>query len=285
MFVSLLLQNLRHAGRALRFQPAFSTVAILTLALGIGATTAIFSVVYGVLLRPLPYEAADRLVHFGQTARNAPVEPVNGSISRLNFLDLQRASQTIQPMALFSAGRAVISAQDETDVVRTGSVTPEFFAVFKVTPIIGRTFTAAEDIPGGPRAVVIGYGYWLERLGGRADVLTQSIEISGVPWPIVGVAPRGFEFPNGARLWMPVRNDDRQCGRGCVYLNGIGRLVEGATPGAAQQEMSSLTATLEREFPGDNFNTTVMVQTLHDRTVGSVRLALIVVLGAVAMVL
>ena len=76
---------------------------------------------------------------------------------------------------------------------------------------------------------MISYGYWQERLGGRSDVLSQSVEISGVPWPIVGVAPRGFDFPDGARLWMPVRNDDQQCGRGCVFLNGIGRLADGAT--------------------------------------------------------
>src|SRR6185295_8693584 len=103
----------------------------------------------------------------------------------------------------------------------------------------------------------------------------------GVPWPIVGVAPRGFDFPAGARLWMPVRNNDQQCGRGCVYLNGIGRLADGVSPQAAQQEMTSIAAVLERDYPDSNFDTTVMVQTLHDRTVGNVRLALMVLLGAV----
>jgi hypothetical protein len=200
------------------------------------------------------------------------------------LLDFQRTSKTIQPMALFGGGRAVISAQDETDGARR-QCDDGFFDVFKLTPVVGRWFTANEDRPGGPRAVVIGYGYWQERLGGRADVLSQSVEIGGVPWPIIGVAPRGFDFPNGSRLWMAVRSDDEQCGRGCVFLNGIGHLVNGASPQAAQQEMASLAAALEREYPNDNFDVTVMVQTLHDRTVGSVRLALVVVLGAVAMVL
>jgi putative ABC transport system permease protein len=164
-------------------------------------------------------------------------------------------------------------------------VTPEFFTVFRAAPIRGRAFTADENLPTGPRAVVVSYGFWQERLGGAADVLSQSVEISGTPWPIVGVAPRQFDFPNGARLWMPVRNQDQQCGRNCVYLNGIGRLADGVSAEAAQQEMTSIAAALERDFPDANFNTTVMVQTLHDRTVGSVQLALVVLLGAVAMVL
>jgi len=280
-----LIQDFRVAVRTLLRHPSFSIVAVLTLGLGVGATTAIFSVVYGILLRPLPYVQSDRLVAFGQTAKNAPVEPVDGSSSHVNFLDWQRQSKTIQPMALYSGGRAVITNRGEADVVPIGSVTPEFFAVFGAAPVRGRTFTATEDLPTGPRAVVIGYGFWQERFGGRDDVLSQTVEISGVPWPIVGVAPRGFDFPAGARLWTPVRNDDQQCGRGCVFLNGIGRLADGVGAPAAQQELTSIAERLEREFPGANFNTTVMVQTLHDRTVGSVRFALQVLLGAVVLVL
>jgi putative ABC transport system permease protein len=280
-----LRQDLKVAVRSLARQRVFSLVAVLTLALGVGATTAIFSVVYGILLKPLPYAASDRLVTLGQTARSAPAEPVGGSTSHVNFLDWKRLSNAIPEMALFSGGRAVISNEGEADVVPIGSVTPGFFSVFRATPIVGRDFTADENRPTGPRAVVVSYGFWQERLGGRADVLTQSVEVSGVAWPIVGVAPRGFDFPAGARLWMPVRNNDEQCGRGCVYLNGIGRLADGATVDIAQQEMASIASTLEREYPDANTDVTVMVQSLHDRTVGNVRLALLVLLGAVAMVL
>ena len=280
-----LFQDLKIAVRALQRQRTFSLVAILTLALGVGATTAIFSVVYGILLKPLPYAASDRLVAFGQTARSAPEEPVDGSTAHVNFLDWQRQSRTIPQMALYSGGRAVISHAGEADVVPIGSVTPGFLDVFRATPIIGRDFTGDENLPTGPRAVVVSYGFWQERLGGRDDVLSQSVEISGMPWPIVGVAPRGFDFPNGARLWTPVRNNDAQCGRGCVYLNGIGRLADGATVEAAQQEMAVIADALAREYPNANTDVTVMVQSLHDRTVGNVRLALIVLLGAVAMVL
>lgn len=278
-------RDLRIAVRTLLRHRTFSIVAMVTLALGVGATTAIFSVVYGILLRPLPYVEAERLVAFGGTARSAPSEPVDGSISHLNFLDYQRATRSIEAMALYSGGRAVLSNQGEADVVRIGSVTPDFFAVFKAAPMIGRSFTAEENLPTGPRAAVVSYGFWQERLGGSDDVLSQAVEISGVRWPIVGVAPPGFDFPEEARVWLPVRNNDQQCGRGCVYLNGIGRLADGVTPEAAQEEMTALAAALEREFPDDNFDSTVMVQTLHERTVGSVQLALVVLLGAVAMVL
>jgi putative ABC transport system permease protein len=278
-------QDIRVAVRSLLRQRTFSLVAILTLGLGVGATTAIFSVVYGILLKPLPYADADRIVTFGQTSGTAPAEPVVGSTSHVNFLDLKRQSTTLQPMALYVGGRAVISGAGGADVVQIGRVTPEFFAVFQASPLLGRGFTAEENLPNGPRATVISYGFWQERFGGRHDVLSETVEISGLPWPVVGVAPRGFEFPPGARLWLPVRNNDEECGRGCVYLNGIARLSEGATPQAAQREMASIAASLERAFPDSNTDVTVMVQTLHDRTVGDVRLALMVLLGAVAMVL
>jgi predicted permease len=280
-----LLQDFKIAARTLARQRTFSLVAILTLGLGVGATTAVFSVVYGILLKPLPYARSDRIVALGQTAKSVPAEPVSGSSSPVNFLDWKRQSKTIPLMALYSAGRTVISSQGDADVVRIGTVTPDFFAVFNAAPVRGRDFTAAENLPVGPRAIVVSHGFWQERLGGRDDVLSQSVEVNGVPWPIVGVAPRGFDFPAGARLWFPVRNDDQRCGRGCVYLNGIGRLADGISADAAQQEMTAIAAALERDYPDANFDTTVMVQTLHDRTVGNVRLALVVLLGAVAMVL
>ena len=278
-------QDLRVAFRSLIRHRTFSAFAVLTLALGIGATTAIFSVVYGILLRPLPYLEAERIVAFGQTARSAPAEPVDGSSSHVNFLDWQRRSKTIPVMAAYGGGLAVISHQGEAEVVRTGSVTPAFFDVFRASPVIGRAFTSEENLPTGPRAIVISFGFWQERFGGRPDVLSQTIEIGGAAWPIVGVAPRGFDFPARARVWMPVRNNDQQCGRGCVYLNGIGRLADGIGVSVAQQEMSSIAAALESEYPSANFDTTVMVQSLHERTVGSVQLALVVLLSAVGMVL
>ncbi len=280
-----LLQNFRVAIRSLLRHRGFTLVAVITLGLGIGATTAIFSVVYGILLRPLPYPDADRLVAVGQTLRSNPAEPVSGSVSHVNFLDWQRDSKAISTMALFSGARMVVANLGDADVVTGAVVTPRFFEVFTSLPVMGRTFNDDEDRPGGPEAIVVSHQFWRERLGGRADVLLQVVEVNGRPRPIVGVTPPGFDFPRRAQLWMPVKNNDEQCGRGCVYLNGIGRLADGASVEAARLEMAAIAAHLEEEFPGANTDITVMVQTLEDRTVGSVRLALIVLLGAVAMVL
>ncbi|MGE0862723.1 MAG: ABC transporter permease [Vicinamibacterales bacterium] len=280
-----LLQNLKVATRSLLRHRAFSLAAVLTLALGIGAATAIFSVVYGVLLRPLPYPEADRLVTLGQTAKDDPAEPVGGSVSPVNFLDWQREAKTIDEMALVTGGRFVVTNLGDADVVDGGVVSPGFFGVMKSPPMMGRDFTNEENLPVGPRAIIVSHSFWQDRMGGRADVLQQSIEVSGIPRQIVGVAPPGFDYPNQARLWGPVRNDDTQCGRSCVFLDVIGRLADGATPQAAQQEMTGIAAALEQAFPNDNTNVTVMVQTLQDRTVGSVQLALMVLLGAVVLVL
>jgi predicted permease len=280
-----LIQNLKVATRSLLRQRAFSLAAVLTLALGIGAATAIFSVVYGILLRPLPYPESEQLVTLGQTARDNPAEPVGGSSSHVNFLDWKRESKTVAEMAMFGPSSFVITNLGDADVVRGAVVTPGFFSIFKSAPMMGRDFTAEENLPKGPRAIVVSHAFWQERLGGRADVLTQSIEVSGIPRPIVGVAPPGFELPSKARLWVPVANDDAGCGRDCVYLDGIGRLAENATPEAAQDEMTGIAAALEKAFPNENTNVTVMVQTLQDRTVGSVQLALTVLLGAVVLVL
>lgn len=280
-----LLQNLRVATRSLLRHRAFSLAAIVTLALGIGASTAIFSVVYGILLRPLPHTESERLVTLGQTAADNPTEPVSGSVSPANFPDWQRESKTVASMALYTGSRFVVTNLGDADVVEGGIVTPGFFSVFKAPPMMGRDFTDEENSPRGPQAVIVSHAFWQQRLGGRPDVLKQSIEISGVQRPIVGVAPPGFEFPIGARLWSPLRNDDNQCGRGCVFMNGIGRLADNASPQAAQQEFKAIAAALEKAFPGDNNNVTVMVQTLQDRVVGSVRLALVVLLGAVVLVL
>ena len=244
-----LIQNLKVATRSLLRHRSFSLAAVLTLALGIGAATAIFSVVYGVLLRPLPYPESDRIITLGQTAKDNPIEPVGGSVSPVNFLDWQREAKTVSEMALVSGGRFVITNLGDADVVQGGVVSPGLFSVMKRPPMMGRDFTHEENLPGGPRAIIVSHSFWQERMGGRADVLEQSLEVSGIPRPIVGVAPPGFDYPNKARLWAPVRNDDTQCGRGCVFLNGIGRLADDATPEVAQQEMTAIAAALETPSP------------------------------------
>ncbi|MEZ5294316.1 MAG: ABC transporter permease [Vicinamibacterales bacterium] len=280
-----LFQDLRIASRTLARHPGFSLVAVLTLALGIGATTALFSVVYGVLLRPLPYADADRLVTIGQVTKGSGQPAVDGSVSHLNYLDWKAQARSIASMAIWARSRFIVTNLGDADVVDAAVVSTDFFRTFRASPVMGRAFTDEEDRANGPLAIVVSHAFWQERLGGRADVLSQVVEISGRPRPIVGVAPPGFDFPAGARLWMPLANDDENCGRACDYTNGIARLADGATLADAGAELTSIAAALETAYPDANANVGVDVTSLTDRLVGDVRLALFVLLGAVGLVL
>ena len=278
-------QDLRVAVRTLVRHRSFTLVATLTLALGIGATTALFSVVYAVLLKPLPYTGSERLLAIGQVTKGSGQHAVDGSVSHLNYLDWKREARTVQSMALWSRSRVIVTNLGDAEVFDAATVSPDFFRVFEALPIAGRTFSEEEDRPAGPLAIVVSHGFWQARLGGRMDVLSQAVEIGGRLRPVVGVAPPGFDFPHGANFWLPVASDDQQCGRGCVYSNVIARLNDGVAVEAARAELVSIAASLETEFPAANAGVTVDVMTLRDRTVGDVRLALSILLAAVGMVL
>ena len=280
-----LTHDFRVALRSLLKRPGFSLVAVLTLALGAGLTTAIFSVVYGILLRPLPYRDADRIVMLWQTARDNPQPSVIGTTSHLNYLDWRREAKSFEAMALYGAARSVLTGLGEAEVVRGGVVTPGFFEAFGAAPIRGRSFTDADDVPNGPRVVIVSYGFWHERLGGKDAAVGSPIEISGRSYEIVGVAPQGFDFPRRARFWRPLQNDDQQCGRSCVYTDGIGRLKAGVTLETARAELDAIARRLERAYPNANTNVAIGAATLKDATVGEVRPALRILLAAVVMVL
>jgi putative ABC transport system permease protein len=282
--MKLLLHDARVGLRSLLRHRGFSLVAVLTLALGTGAATAIFSIVNSVLLRPLPYTDANRIVMVWQTARDNPAPTPGGSVSHLNYLDWKRQAKSLSDVALFSGANFIISGAGDAEVVRGAVVTTDFFRVFKA-PLQGREFTVQEDRPGGPDVVVVGHGFWQERLGGRSDVIGSTIEVTGRQRQVVGVAPAGFDFPRGARIWAPLRNDDRACGRDCVFTDGIARLADGVTVDAAREEMRVLSGRLEEAYPNANTNTLAAVATLQDQTTGGVRLALLMLLGAVGMVL
>jgi putative ABC transport system permease protein len=283
--MDVLFHDLRISIRALLRRPGFTLVAVLTLALGIGATTALFSVVHGVLLRPLPYAQSERIVSLWQTARDNPKKNQFGSVSHPNFLDWKRQAGSLVSMALYSGANYIVTGLGEAEVVQGAIVSPGFFGVFKASPLAGREFTDADDVANGPRVAVVSYGFWTERLGGRSDVIGSALEMSGRSYEIVGVAPPGFGFPRDARIWTPIQNDDKACGRDCVSLNGIARLADGVSVASARQEMQAIAYRLEQAFPGANTNVTVGVATLQEEMVGDVQPALLMLLGAVTMVL
>ncbi|HEX2166404.1 MAG TPA: ABC transporter permease, partial [Longimicrobiales bacterium] len=278
-----LVPDLRYSVRSMLQRPGFTFAALLTLALGIGATTAMFSVVQGVLLRPLPYDAVERLAIFGQGERGGDPDQIS-SISVANFTDWREQSSSFESMALYSRAQITLTGFGDAETVAGAQVTPDFFRVFGAEPMIGRTFTEDESRPTGPEAVIVSHQFWQERLGGDADVLRRTLNIRGVQTPIVGVTPAGFEYPTGARLYIPVRNGEG-CGRGCVYLVGIALLRPDATLDQARTELVGIASRLEQQYPEANTDVTASLRSLTDVVVGDVRRALLVLLGAVFMVL
>ncbi len=276
-------QDLRFAWRTLLSRRGFTLVAVLTLALGIGATTAIFSVVHGVLLRPLPYAQSDRLVHVWQSAKDSP--PGERLLSHPNFQDVGAEARSIESISQVDGVNLTVSADGGAELVRGGEVSDGFFHVFRAPLLLGREFTALEDRYQGPLVAVISEGYWRERLGARSDVVGSTIRIGGADHEIVGVVRAGFSYPDDARIWVPVQNNDEGCGRGCVTHVAVARLAAGATLGQANAELAALHARLEKAYPRSSAGGALVAASMRSVVVGDVQPALVIVLGAVLMVL
>jgi predicted permease len=279
------LKELKLATRSLLRRPGFTLVAGTTLALGIGATTAIYSVVNSVLLRPLPYPDADRIVGLWERSTDEPREVIRGQASRLDFRDWQAEATSFEAMAQYRNANVTLSGDDGAELVPGAEATDGFFAVFGATPVLGREFTPEEGRFRGPRVAILGYGFWQERLGGRTDVIGSTLRLEGGTYEVVGIAPEGFDYPNGARIWLPVQNDDEGCGRGCQLFAGVGRLRAGATEERARPELETVAARIEREYPDSNARVTADLAALQEILVGDARTGLFVVFGAVVMVL
>jgi predicted permease len=279
-FIDHFLRDLRYAGRSLRRSPGFAALAVLIMALGIGANTAVFSVVNAVLLKPLPYPGADRIVTLS-TAFLATGQ-TQGLVSIGNFKDWQDQSTSFEAMATYRGGEYPVTPGDAAEYARLSSVSAEFFRVFAVEPLIGRTFTPEEMEPGS-RAVLISHAYWQGRLGGDPRVLGRTIRVGNDPWPIVGVLPPGFQFPRGVDLWAP--QQARSASRTRHYLFAVGRLKPGVSLERAQTELTAIAASLEQQFPESNKARGVAATRLQDELVGDVRLTLYLLWGVVALVL
>jgi predicted permease len=272
-------QDARYGLRTLARAPGFTVAAVLALALGIGATTAIFSVVDAVLLRPLAYARPHRLAVV-LTRGTGPVAPGN-------FLDWRRDATSFERMGAAEAWGTNLGGNDRPEHVDGVRLTSDIFPLLGVPPQLGRTFASDEDQPGHAHVVVLGHRLWQRRFGGDAGVVGRSITLDGQPHVVIGVMPRGFEFPpfwaTGAELWAPLPLAERAGSRNGQSLRVFARLSPGATLEKARAEMATITSRLEKEYPGTNRN--VVVRTLDDIVVGDVRSALLILLGAVAFVL
>ena len=274
-------QDLRYGLRTMRRSPGFAAVAVLTLALGIGANTAIFSVVNAVLLRPLPYRDPARLVtvlHDGWK----PVAPAN-------FLDWREQSSSFESIAAAQLWSLTMTGRDRPEQLELLQTSAEMFHVLGVEAALGRTFAAGEDRPGREHVVVLSHGFWQRRFGAARDVVGQQVTLDGEPYTIVGVMPPGFQFApfwaTHAEAWVPLNLGRRLNDRRGQSLRVFARLKQGVTLGQAQAEMEAISRRLAEQHPRENEGLTVSVDPLHEKVVGKSRPALLVILGAVGFVL
>jgi putative ABC transport system permease protein len=280
-----LLQDIRYAARTLRKNPGFAAVAVLALALGIGANTAMFSVVYGILLRPLPYPDAERVavvyVHF------LPWDNPRGNMSMADFLDWKSQTTSFEDPSLYAAmgQRFDLTGHGASEQLHGASATTGFFTTLRAHPILGRTFLPGEDRPASPRVAVIGASLWRRRFGGRADALGQPITLNGIPCTVVGVMPAGFHFPLAdSEVWtnLLLVPPNR---RGPFFYRAFGRLKPGVTIQQAQAEANAIGRRIEQANPTAYSHLDLPVMSIRDALVGSVRTPLVVMICAVSLVL
>jgi putative ABC transport system permease protein len=277
-----MLQDLRTALRALRRSPGFAAVVVLTLALGIGANTAIFTVVNAVLLRSVPLPDADQLVTV-QEAR-LPDLP-RFAVSPANFRSYRTQNHVLTGLAAFNTGNYTLTGEGDPISVDGVEVSSDFFPVVGVAPLLGRGFSPEETVPGGEPLVVISHDLWLARFGGDARVLDRSMMIDGTSHRIIGVMPAGFEYPRRGKLWLPLELPvDPDAQRGAHYLAVIGRRRPDVPLAAVQSDISAIARQLAATYPRTNTGWSASVASLQEAMVGRLRPGLLMLLGAVGLV-
>lgn len=285
------LQELKYALRALRKRPGFSLIVILVLALGIGANTAIFSVVNAVLLRPLPFDQPDRLVQLWHTPPQKSFPGMKKfSVSPANFLDWKHQSTSFEAAAVYGGGLFTLTGSGEPQRLYGPRVGPEFFSVLHAKPLMGRSFTEDDGKPESQKTVVISEAFWRANLGSKPNVLGQTIRLNDEPYTIIGVMPNSFSFPVSSAVppqaWVCLQwSAKEQAVRGNHNYMAFGRLKPGVSIEQAQSELSTISARLEQEYPADDAGWGALIVPLRDQLVGDVRPALLILLGAVAFVL
>lgn len=283
-----LTQNLRYAIRTLGNNPGFALVVVLTLALGIGANTAIFSVVYSALLRPLPYREPGKLFHLGESRIQSDNSTTGAQASYPDYLDWKRTAKTIQSFAAYSGDAFTFSANGEPKNIFAEQVTPNFFGTLGVKPALGRDFLEDEMQSDGPHVAILTHGFWRTEFGGDANIIGRVIHLDGKPATIVGVLPREFEFApaNSAPLWVPIhQTGDLITRRSLHWLTVVGRLAPDFSPAQARAEMQSVNAQLTQQYPKENASVFFVMEPLNQQIVGKIRPILLILLGAVGFVL
>src|SRR5262245_22986305 len=286
------MADIRFALRTLTKNPGFTIVAVLTLALGIGANTAIFSVVNGVLLRPLPYPDPMQIVQIWPTSASES----RSSMAPADFLDFHRGNHKLLKLAGYRYDELTIAATEGGPVrVQGALVTVDYFDVFGTPAALGRTFNRAADAATAERLVVLSHTVWLQQFASDPQIVGRPILIDGAPYTVVGVMPATFDYPPGSKAWIlsskpvplpPIDVPGELLeSRDVHYFQAVARLKPGVTPEIARTDLASITEDLGRRFPESNGGRSIVVQPLHETLVGNVREALLILLGAVGVVL
>jgi predicted permease len=272
------LYGLRHLVRA----PLFSLMTILSLAMGIGGTAAIFSVVRAVMLRPLPFQDPDRLVVAWESDRAVADDQI--PVAPADFFDWQAQSHQLAKMAAFHPWSFSLSGQGDPEQVRGAVSTAELFDVMGKRPILGRTYTPAECRQGGPAVVVLGHDLWQRRFGADPKVLGRTLLLDDVAFTVIGVMPAGFTYPSDARLWKPFQSEN-YFSRTFNFLRVVARLAPGASAEGARRELAAIAARLERAYPDSNTGREATLLSLHEELVGKVRPRLRILFGGAFLLL
>ena len=279
-----MLNDLRYALRLLAKSPGFSLIAIATLALGIGANTAIFSVVEGTLLRPLPFPHADRLVRVYEAADD---NGARGSSLNLSEQTVQQwreyGGNIFEDLAAATGANVTVgaTAANAAQTVQAARVSANFLSVLGLPPALGRNFTPAEDKPGGPHVTIISYDFWRQYLGGRSDVLGLTLSLDGVPHTVIGVMPKTFRHPYRAEVWLPLAMVVPPPGQATNhYLYGVARLRPGITIAQASDAVRRMCAAINQSSPNPNNARAAYMPPLRESFVMDLRPKILVIVGA-----
>ncbi len=278
------LAEVRGAVRLLRRRPGFTALAVVTLGLGLGATTGVFTIVHGVLLRPLPYPDPERLVRVYETAPPAQ----GGELRSVAIPTLARWNSGVRAfdgIALYGPESFALTGGERPEQIRGATATASLFSILAAVPMLGRVFGPDEERPGGPLVVVLGHRLWQERFGSHPDVIGRLLRLDREPFTIIGVMPPGFAYPAAAELWVPIGTDHEYDAVAARHMSAIARIARDQTIGSAADDLLRVERELAREDPGHYADHGVRLVSLADQLVGDARPAIQVLAGAVVLVL
>jgi putative ABC transport system permease protein len=278
--VTSFLRDLRYAGRRLRNNLGFTTLGVLTLALGIGATTAVFSVVNGILLKSLPYPDSNQIVALSERTKSGG----EMNVADPNFLDLHGQSHSFSSLAFYSNYPSTILGGSEPILAGIANVSTDFMSVFRVRPLMGRVFTHDETAPGGPASAVVSFNYWRDHLGSATDINSHILSVDGRSYQVVGVMPTGFHFPDATDVWLP-SSISTAATRTAHNLQVVGRLKTGVSLESARTDLDLIYRRLKHDYGTGMDAYGFNINTLHDEIVGPVRTPLLLLLAAAVLVL